>query len=179
MFFIQISRCRRSGVFGTAHDGLAPLDISVGGHERCRRQLYRPKEGGRREEANCRKTRSRVHRRWPISHRTGFWSFRSLLRAGVFSPQDYRLRPSGMKAGLGVGATAISKLGRNVPRQRPVWDQEECVMLLQPPRSQYVDNSRCRLHLWRPIRQVISMPPAASRASSGSGRLKRQLCLGR
>ncbi|TYL73912.1 DUF7694 domain-containing protein [Bradyrhizobium cytisi] len=41
------------------------------------------------------------------------------------------------------------------------WDQEECVIQLHPPRSQYVNNSRYCLHLWRPTRQVIPMPPAA------------------
>lgn len=40
------------------------------------------------------------------------------------------------------------------------WDEEECVMQLHPPHSQYVNNSRYCLHLWRPTRQVIPMPPA-------------------
>ncbi|MBM7488042.1 hypothetical protein ACVWWI_006410 [Bradyrhizobium sp. USDA 3686] len=34
-------------------------------------------------------------------------------------------------------------------------------MQLHPPRSQYVNNSRYCLHLWRPTRQVIPMPSAA------------------
>ncbi|MET4045884.1 hypothetical protein ACVWXN_006704 [Bradyrhizobium sp. i1.4.4] len=46
-------------------------------------------------------------------------------------------------------------------------------MQLQPPRSQYVNNSCCWLHLWRPIRQVIPMPPAASAGIVGLGHLKR------
>ncbi|OSJ18558.1 hypothetical protein BST63_05275 [Bradyrhizobium canariense] len=41
------------------------------------------------------------------------------------------------------------------------WHQEECVMQLHPPQSQYVNNSRYCLHLWRPTRQVIPMPPSA------------------
>ncbi|MET4221928.1 hypothetical protein ABIB00_007164 [Bradyrhizobium sp. LB14.3] len=34
-------------------------------------------------------------------------------------------------------------------------------MQLHPPHSQYVNNSRYCLHLWRPTRQVTPMPPAA------------------
>ncbi|QOZ66748.1 hypothetical protein WN72_10745 [Bradyrhizobium arachidis] len=39
------------------------------------------------------------------------------------------------------------------------WDEEECVMQLHPPYSQYVNNSRYCLHLWRPIHRDIPMPP--------------------
>ncbi|WP_456725921.1 DUF7694 domain-containing protein [Bradyrhizobium sp. USDA 3397] len=39
------------------------------------------------------------------------------------------------------------------------WDEEECVMQLHPPHSQYVNNSRYCLHLWKPINRDIPMPP--------------------
>ncbi|WP_433995797.1 DUF7694 domain-containing protein [Bradyrhizobium diazoefficiens] len=41
------------------------------------------------------------------------------------------------------------------------WDEEECVMQLHPPYSQYVNNSRYCLHLWKPIRENIPRPPAS------------------
>lgn len=41
------------------------------------------------------------------------------------------------------------------------WDEEECVMQLHPPSSQYVNNSRYCLHLWKPIRENIPTPPAS------------------
>lgn len=40
------------------------------------------------------------------------------------------------------------------------WDEEECVMQLHPPQSEYVNNSRYCLHLWRPTSQEIPMPPS-------------------
>ncbi|WP_084518781.1 MULTISPECIES: DUF7694 domain-containing protein [Bradyrhizobium] len=39
------------------------------------------------------------------------------------------------------------------------WDEEECVMQLHPPHSQYVNNSRYCLHLWRPTDRHIPRPP--------------------
>ncbi|WP_434056904.1 DUF7694 domain-containing protein [Bradyrhizobium tunisiense] len=42
-----------------------------------------------------------------------------------------------------------------------LWDEEECVMQLHPPYSQYVNNSRYCLHLWKPIRENIPRPPAS------------------
>ncbi|WP_035687086.1 hypothetical protein [Bradyrhizobium sp. Cp5.3] len=41
------------------------------------------------------------------------------------------------------------------------WDEEECVMQLHPPHSEYVNNSRYCLHLWRPTDQEIPTPPPA------------------
>ena len=39
------------------------------------------------------------------------------------------------------------------------WDEEDTVMQLHPPKSEYVNNhSRC-LHLWRPTKESIPMPP--------------------
>ncbi|MCA1552582.1 hypothetical protein I6F36_38325 [Bradyrhizobium sp. BRP19] len=38
------------------------------------------------------------------------------------------------------------------------WDEEECVMQLHPPRSQYVNCHPYCLHLWRPLAEAIPMP---------------------
>jgi len=38
------------------------------------------------------------------------------------------------------------------------WDEEDCVMQLHPPKSEYVNCHEYTLHLWRPINQVIPMP---------------------
>lgn len=44
--------------------------------------------------------------------------------------------------------------------KRLFWHDDEAVMQLHPPRSQWVNNhSRC-LHLWRPNRENIPLPPA-------------------
>lgn len=39
------------------------------------------------------------------------------------------------------------------------WDDEDVVMQLHPAKSQYVNNHRYCLHLWRPIGQDIPTPP--------------------
>lgn len=38
------------------------------------------------------------------------------------------------------------------------WMDEECVMQLHPPKSQYVNDHPYVLHLWRPLRAHIPMP---------------------
>ena len=38
------------------------------------------------------------------------------------------------------------------------WDDEDCVMQLHPPKSQYVDINPFVLHLWRPVHKEIPMP---------------------
>jgi hypothetical protein len=38
------------------------------------------------------------------------------------------------------------------------WDEEECVMQLHPPKSQYVNFHPYCLHLWRPLNGNIPMP---------------------
>jgi hypothetical protein len=40
------------------------------------------------------------------------------------------------------------------------WDEEERVMQLHPPLSEYVKNNRYCLHLWKPLHQEIPAPPA-------------------
>jgi hypothetical protein len=41
------------------------------------------------------------------------------------------------------------------------WGDEDCVMQLHPPNSNYINNHRACLHLWRPIGQDIPQPPWA------------------
>ncbi len=43
--------------------------------------------------------------------------------------------------------------------KRLFWDDEETVMQLHPPRSQWVNNYPHCLHLWKPIGQEIPLPP--------------------
>lgn len=40
------------------------------------------------------------------------------------------------------------------------WDDEDTVMQLHPPKSEWVNNHKFCLHLWRPIGQAIPRPPA-------------------
>lgn len=38
------------------------------------------------------------------------------------------------------------------------WKADECVMQLHPPKSDYVNNHPCVLHLWRPLFEEIPRP---------------------
>jgi hypothetical protein len=40
------------------------------------------------------------------------------------------------------------------------WDEEDCVMQLHPPRSDYVNCHPNTLHLWRPVDGEIPRPPS-------------------
>lgn len=40
------------------------------------------------------------------------------------------------------------------------WDEEDAVMQLHPPRSTWVNNHQYCLHLWRPERATIPLPPS-------------------
>jgi len=40
------------------------------------------------------------------------------------------------------------------------WDDEDCVMQLHPPRSEWVNNHPNCLHLWRPVDTALPMPPS-------------------
>lgn len=40
------------------------------------------------------------------------------------------------------------------------WDEEEMVMQLHPPKSQWINNHRFCLHLWRPLDGNIPTPPS-------------------
>lgn len=39
------------------------------------------------------------------------------------------------------------------------WDEEDCVMQLHPPKSEYVNCHPNVLHLWRPLTARIPQPP--------------------
>jgi hypothetical protein len=39
------------------------------------------------------------------------------------------------------------------------WENEECVMQIHPPKSQYKNLHPFTLHLWRPKEQQIPLPP--------------------
>ena len=43
---------------------------------------------------------------------------------------------------------------------RLFWDEEECVMQLHPPRSDWVNVHPHCLHLWRPLTAEIPRPPS-------------------
>ncbi len=40
------------------------------------------------------------------------------------------------------------------------WDDDDCVVQFHPPRSEYVNNHPYCLHLWRPVHEVVPMPPS-------------------
>jgi hypothetical protein len=40
------------------------------------------------------------------------------------------------------------------------WQEDECVVQFHPPKSDYVNCHPFCLHLWKPIRQQVPMPPA-------------------
>jgi len=39
------------------------------------------------------------------------------------------------------------------------WDDEDCVIQYHPPKSTYVNDHKFVLHMWRPTREQIPMPP--------------------
>lgn len=44
--------------------------------------------------------------------------------------------------------------------KRLFWDDEEAVMQLHPPRSQWINNHPHCLHLWRPLDGNLPLPPS-------------------
>jgi hypothetical protein len=40
------------------------------------------------------------------------------------------------------------------------WDAEECVVQFHPPRSEYVNNHPNCLHLWKPTKHALPLPPS-------------------
>lgn len=40
------------------------------------------------------------------------------------------------------------------------WDDEDCVMQLHPPKSEWISNHSYCLHLWRPVGEEIPSPPS-------------------
>jgi hypothetical protein len=49
------------------------------------------------------------------------------------------------------------------------WDEEEAVMQLHPPKSDYVNYHPYCLHLWRPLDAVIPLPPSSMVGPKSSG----------
>ena len=43
--------------------------------------------------------------------------------------------------------------------RRGFWLDDECVMQLHPPRSEHINVHPNCLHMWRPQRETIPMPP--------------------
>jgi hypothetical protein len=39
------------------------------------------------------------------------------------------------------------------------WDEEETVMQLHPPKSKWINNHPYCLHMWRPLKEEIPLPP--------------------
>lgn len=52
------------------------------------------------------------------------------------------------------------------------WSDEECVMQLHPPKSDYVNNHPHCLHLWRPTLVDIPRPPSIMVGYKDLGELK-------
>lgn len=52
------------------------------------------------------------------------------------------------------------------------FDDEMTVMQLHPPRSQWISNHAGCLHLWRPLRENIPMPPSVMVGVKEIGELK-------
>ena len=52
------------------------------------------------------------------------------------------------------------------------WDDEETVMQLHPPKSQWINNHSFCLHMWRPCKQEIPMPPSETVGKQELGTLK-------
>lgn len=55
------------------------------------------------------------------------------------------------------------------------WEAAECVMQLHPPHSEYVNNHANCLHLWRPTRESIPMPPSILVGVKGLGTINPKI----
>jgi hypothetical protein len=55
---------------------------------------------------------------------------------------------------------------------RLFWTEDECVMQLHPPRSQWISNHRHALHLWRPTDIAIPQPPGILVGVASEGELQ-------
>jgi hypothetical protein len=52
------------------------------------------------------------------------------------------------------------------------WDDEEAVMQLHPPKSEWINNHSHCLHMWRPTNQEIPMPPSIAVGKKELGTLE-------
>jgi hypothetical protein len=58
------------------------------------------------------------------------------------------------------------------------WEPEECVVQFHPPRSEYVNNHPHCLHLWKPTKQSLPLPPSILVGYKGvTPELARQIAL--
>ncbi len=80
--------------------------------------------------------------------------------------------------GSGADETGWEHVSVSTPRRSPnwqemsfvkdlFWEPEECVMQLHPPRSEYVNNHAHCLHMWRPTKAEIPLPPSILVGISG------------
>ncbi len=40
------------------------------------------------------------------------------------------------------------------------WDEEDCIVQYHPPKSEYINNHPNVLHLWKPVKEKIPLPPS-------------------
>lgn len=52
------------------------------------------------------------------------------------------------------------------------WNEDEAVMQLHPPKSEHINNHIYCLHLWRPLREAIPLPPSLLVGVKDSGIIK-------
>lgn len=52
------------------------------------------------------------------------------------------------------------------------WDAEETVMQLHPPKSRWINNHPFCLHMWRPLKKEIPLPPDSTVGDKNLGILK-------
>ncbi len=79
--------------------------------------------------------------------------------------QSYNLR---VIASDGMGWEHVSvSLSNRTPNWKEMcyikdlfWDEEDMVIQYHPPKSQYIDNHPHCLHLWRPTKEKIPIPPS-------------------
>ena len=57
--------------------------------------------------------------------------------------------------------------------KRLFWSDEEAVMQLHPPRSEWVNNYNYCLHMWRPLNATIPLPPSIAVGYKELGELRK------
>lgn len=80
---------------------------------------------------------------------------RIIASDGTFGPKEYRWEHVSVST------------ERRPPNWREMcfvkdlfWEEEECAMQLHPPKSEHINNAVNCLHMWRPLRDKIPMPPS-------------------
>lgn len=54
------------------------------------------------------------------------------------------------------------------------WDDEEAVIQIHPPKSEYVNNHQFCLHLWRDTQEGIRLPPSVMVGLKGRGPMNNE-----